>query len=497
MGASAGERERERDPGTDTPWWAQTGDVSMARVRRSARPRRSVRPRGVHRRATRGVPRSALPRYPAAPVGPWSDRVRRLGPASVALVGGLLLAALVALALAGGASAGDQRPVTPTPPGVPRATASATDPLRGQQPLVTRGGAIGGAGPGTGGPGVTAAPPLLPPIGPVANPLDPERWTTWAKALFGALTIEFFKGILDAIRALVGALFGALGTDQHNLLIPIPAALTYDHPVVRQYQGLLIGAANAGLVCVLALGGINVILKDRIGATYHDAMELLPRFMLGVAFINLARRPGELLIEFTNAAIAGVGATGAPGWGALPTDVRTIGDVLLAIFYLVAMLCLVLQIYLRLVLVDLLLILTPLALLAWILPQTQEIARRWTNAFVSVVLTFFVQSLALKVGAALLQGGLAETSGPGALASLFLSGAFFVLLFRLPGLVSQQIGSAGTVGRVLLARTLLGGAGRGGARAAGATAIGGGGSGGGLGGGRAGTLAATPGGGRP
>ena len=353
------------------------------------------------------------------------------------------------------------------------------------------------ARPGTGGPGVAAAPPLLPPIGPVPNPLEPERWTTWAKALFGALTVDFFTGILEAIRALVGALFGALGTDQHNLLIPIPAALTYDHPVVRQYQGLLIGAANAGLVCVLALGGINVILKDRIGATYHDAMELLPRFMLGVAFINLARRPGELLIDCTNAAIAGVGATGAPGWGALPTDVRTIGDALLAIFYLVALLCLVLQIYLRLVLVDLLLILTPLALLAWILPQTQEIARRWTNAFVSVVLTFFVQSLALKVGAALLQGGLAETSGPGALAALFLSGAFFVLLFRLPGLVSQQIGSAGTVGRILLARTLLGGATRGGGRAAGATAAGVGGQGGGLGGGRAGTLASPRAGDRP
>ena len=490
MGASAGERERES--GSDTPWWAQTGDVSAARVRRSARPRRSVRPRGVNRRSARDVPRAALPRRPAAPVGPWPARVRRLAPGIVALGGGLLLAALVALALAGGASADDQRSVAPTPPGVPRATVSATAPPRGQQSP-----AIGGPGPGTGGPGVAAAPPLLPPIGPIANPLDPERWTTWAKELFGALTVEFFKGILDAIRAIVGALFGALGTDQNNLLIPIPAALTYDHPVVRQYQGLLIGAANAGLVCVLALGGINVILKDRIGATYHDAMELLPRFMLGVAFINLARRPGELLIEFTNAAIAGVGVTGAPGWGALPTDVRTIGDVLLAIFYLVAMLCLVLQIYLRLVLVDLLLILTPLALLAWILPQTQEIARRWTNAFVSVVLTFFVQSLALKVGAALLQGGLAETSGPGALASLFLSGAFFVLLFRLPGLVSQQIGSAGTVGRVLLARTLLGGAARGGGRPPGTTAAIGGGQSGGLGGGRAGTLAATPAGGRP
>jgi len=491
MGASAD--EQGRDAVTDTPWWAQTGDGSVVRVRRSSRPLRSVRTRGVPRRATRDTPRVAPPQRPAAPGRAWSGRVRRLVPAGVALAGALLLAALIALALAGGAPVGDERPVVPTPPGVPRATASATAPQRGQQSP-----AIGGPGPGTGGPGVAAAPPLLPPIGPVANPLDPERWTTWAKALFGALTIEFFKGILDAIRALVGALFGALGTDQNNLLIPIPAALTYDHPVVRQYQGLLIGAANAGLVCVLALGGINVILKDRIGATYHDAMELLPRFMLGVAFINLARRPGELLIEFTNAAIAGVGAPGAPGWGALPTDVRTIGDVLLAIFYLVAMLCLVLQIYLRLVLVDLLLILTPLALLAWILPQTQEIARRWTNAFVSVVLTFFVQSLALKVGAALLQGGLAETSGPGALASLFLSGAFFVLLFRLPGLVSQQIGSAGTVGRVLLARTLLGGGGRGALRAAGTTtAIGGGGTSGGLGGGRAGTLAATPAGGRP
>lgn len=313
---------------------------------------------------------------------------------------------------------------------------------------------------------VAGTPPIPLPVGPAINPLDPQQWTQWAKDLFSALTVEFFKGILDAIRGLVQSIFGALGTDQDNLLLPIPAAMTYDHPVVRQYQGLLIGAANAGLVCVLALGGLNVMLKDRIGATYHDAMELLPRFMIGAAFINLSRRPGEFLIDFTNAAIAGVGSAGAPGWGALPADVKTIGDVLLAIFYLVALLCLVLQVYLRLVLVDLLLILTPLAMLAWILPQSQEIARRWTNALVSTVLLFFVQSLALKVGAALLQAGLTDTSGTGALASLFLSGAFFILLFRLPGLVSQHIGGGGgTIARVLLARLAIGAVSRGGARA--------------------------------
>ena len=232
--------------------------------------------------------------------------------------------------------------------------------------------------------------------------------------------------------------------------------MTYDHPVVRQYQGLLIGAANAGLACVLALGGINVMLKDRIGATYHDAMELLPRFLVGAAFVNLSREPGRLLIDFTNAAIAGVGSAGAPGWDALPADVKTIGDVLLALFYLVALLCLVLQVYLRLVLVDLLLILTPLAMLAWILPQSQEIARRWTGALVSTVAVFFIQSLALKVGGALLGAGLTDTSGAGALASLFLAGALFVLLSRLPGMVAQHSGGGGTIARVVLARLAIG-----------------------------------------
>lgn len=338
----------------------------------------------------------------------------------------------------------------------------------GQRYPAQPGGPAGGPGDAsTGEPGIpagrsrsaaapAASPAAAPAALPLPNPLDPEQWSKWARDLFGSLLVEFFKGILATIRGIVGALFGALGTDQGNLLVPIPPAMTYDHPVVRQYQGLLIGAANAGLACVLALGGINVMLKDRIGATYHDAIELLPRFMIGAAFINLAREPGRFLIDFAGAAIAGVGATGAPGWGALPADAKTIGDVLLALFYLVALLCLVLQIYLRLVLVDLLLILTPLAMLAWILPQTREIARRWTNALVSTVATFFVQSLALKVGGALLQAGLTDTSGAGALASLFLSGAFFVLLFRLPGMVGQHSGGGGTIARVVMTRLVVG-----------------------------------------
>jgi len=359
-------------------------------------------------------------------------------------------------------------------PGEPRYPAAPGGPIGGAGlgalPLAATpwGAAVVGGRPAD----LASAPPVPLPSVTLPNPLDPERWTQWAKDLFDTLVVGLFKGILDAIAGLVGSIFGAIGMDHDNMLLPIPAAMTYDHPVVRQYQALLIGAANAGLACVLAFGGLSVMLKDRIGATYHDAMELLPRFLIGAAFVNLAREPGKLLIDFANAAIGGVGAAGTPGWAALPADARTIGDALLALFYLIALLCLVLQVYLRLVLVDLLLILTPLAMLAWILPQTQEIARRWTNALASTVAVFFVQSLALKVGGALLQVGLTDSSGTGALASLFLSGAFFILLFRLPGLVSQHIGGGGgTIARIVLTRLALGavaGGGRGGRAGAGA-----------------------------
>ena len=92
----------------------------------------------------------------------------------------------------------------------------------------------------------------------------------------------------------------------------------------------------------------------------------------------------------------------------------------------------------RLVFVDVLLIAAPLALLCWILPQTQRWSRWWSGAFFGALATQFLQVTALVLANNLLTtigagGGPADLLGP------FLGLGTLVLVLKLPALVGHQL----------------------------------------------------------
>jgi hypothetical protein len=104
---------------------------------------------------------------------------------------------------------------------------------------------------------------------------------------------------------------------------------------------------------------------------------------------------------------------------------------------------LLLQQLARLALVDLLLVLAPLGLLCWVLPQTQGWARLWSNAFFGAVFTQFVQAVTLKVGTALLADYFTLPTGDAQLISLFLGIATLALTLRVPSLMRATVGGGG------------------------------------------------------
>ena len=84
------------------------------------------------------------------------------------------------------------------------------------------------------------------------------------------------------------------------------------------------------------------------------------------------------------------------------------------LIYLAMFLLLILQQLMRLALVDVLVVLAPLAALCWILPQTHGWARLWGSLFVGTVFAQFVQVLALALGMGLLTSDALQGPGPGA-----------------------------------------------------------------------------------
>ena len=99
-----------------------------------------------------------------------------------------------------------------------------------------------------------------------------------------------------------------------NFVSQTPPLSSYDSPVVAGLWGTVRAAANALLALVLVASGLNVMLKDRIGAPYHEAAEVLPRAVVGEGRANANLWLAELAIDFNNPLCGLIGGATLPGW---------------------------------------------------------------------------------------------------------------------------------------------------------------------------------------
>ena len=274
---------------------------------------------------------------------------------------------------------------------------------------------------------------FLPDLVPDLLP-DPKEW---AADVFNQVLVTLLRGIADALRGAVG---GVLDSSL-NFITRTPPEGSYQSPTVRSLWNVVRLIANAGLALVALWGGFNLIVREQIGSPYHEAMELFPRLVVGALLVNTSLAWGQLAIDANNALCQALGRTELPAWERADTPTQLLVDVIATVVYLVTGLLLLLQMLMRLALVDVLLVASPLGLLCWVLPQTQSWARLWSNTFFSAVFTQFVQVLALKLGGSLLTE-LTPTAADSALLSVFLGVAVLVLTLRIPGLMRAQTGDS-------------------------------------------------------
>ncbi len=102
----------------------------------------------------------------------------------------------------------------------------------------------------------------------------------------------------------------------------------------------------------------------------------------------------------------------------------------------------VLQMLMRLALLDVLLAIAPLAMVLWVLPQTERWAALWWRTFLPTLFCQFLQVAALGLGTALGRG-LAQPS-ESALAPL-LGIAILLLVLKIPGLLHAGFGHGSSI----------------------------------------------------
>ena len=236
-----------------------------------------------------------------------------------------------------------------------------------------------------------------------------------------------------------------------------PAGLTYDHEIVRQAWMAVWVITSGALVVIVGWMGISLIVGDHVGRAQAGWRELVPRLALGLVAAAASLWWCALVIDVADAVSGFIAAElGVTAGDMLRSTLETllravqVGSVgmalLLALIYLVYgffVLYLVVQMVLRLALIDILLALAPIALGLWILPHTAGWGRHWLRLFMTTVFQQAIQLIALAMGFGMLNlfADIAAFEPIQDLVwKLLLSLAFIYLATRVPSL----LGNAGT-----------------------------------------------------
>ncbi len=256
---------------------------------------------------------------------------------------------------------------------------------------------------------------------------DPKAW---AADVFSQTLVTMLSTIAQSLKGMLGGTPGG----PLDVLTQTPPGASYGNPAVTQLWGTLRAIANGALALLAVWGGYSVIVGQQTNTPYHEAMELLPRLALGALVANTSLWWGQLGIDLGNALCQAVGTTGLPAWQSVTSSPgQALLDVILTLVYLVLGILLFIQMLMRLALVDVMLVVSPLALVCWILPQTQGWAKRWLFFYVGAVSVQFFQVLALQLGSGVINSlapGPQQAVGP----SMFLAMAVLLLTLRLPSM---------------------------------------------------------------
>lgn len=219
------------------------------------------------------------------------------------------------------------------------------------------------------------------------------------------------------------------------LLSGTPAPYTYAHPEVVRYWTLCRLVADGALALLVMVTGFEIMLRTRVGRSYAGALEGLQTVFLAAVLANLSLPLLGLVIEASNhlGSLVGGGLTLPPivETPAHPLE-ETVAHALFRLLYIGVALLVLVQLFMRLALLDLLLALAPLGLLCYATPRSRAWAERWTQLFLATLTQQFVQVLALRLSSGLFTQ---FPAGSDPLTEIFLGIAGLVLVFRVPRLL--------------------------------------------------------------
>ncbi|HXA28812.1 MAG TPA: conjugal transfer protein TrbL family protein [Candidatus Angelobacter sp.] len=263
---------------------------------------------------------------------------------------------------------------------------------------------------------------------------DPAGWVV--HLVVGVLT-HFIDGARHDVESVLQRyLFSTVDTS-----VAYTRAFT-DNPPLRHLTFGLALAMDVLLVAVLIIGLLRGIFEHTSYRARYSLKVLLPRLLLAVALVHFSLPLAQMAIDLDNAlgqVAAGLGGAmhvdGLP-WSSslsapLVANMSVTQDIFHAVFVVglvIALVLLVLSYVVRYALLSVLIVVSPVAAVCSVLPDTRSYARTWLRLFMVTVFMQAVQLVVLRVAMTLAF----DNSGFG-LVQTFYGLATLVLMLKVPG----------------------------------------------------------------
>jgi hypothetical protein len=263
---------------------------------------------------------------------------------------------------------------------------------------------------------------------------DPAGWVV--HLVVGVLT-HFVDGARHDVESVLQRyLFSTIDTS-----VPGARAFT-DNPPLRHLTFGMALAMDVLLAGVLLFGALRSIFEHTSYRARYSLRVILPRVMVAVALVHFSLPLTQMVIDLDNAlGQVAMGLGGAMHVDGLPwssslgaplvANMSATQDIFHAVFVVglvVALVLLVLSYVVRYALLSVLVVLSPVAALCTVLPDTRNYARSWLRLFMVTVFMQAVQLVVLRVALTLAF----DNAGFG-LVQTFYGLATLVLLLKVPG----------------------------------------------------------------
>jgi hypothetical protein len=354
------------------------------------------------------------------------------------------------------------------PPEDPSTSTALPSPGFGPGPLPVPGPVITPPlpGPGVGLPvPVPGAPPSqstqpapLSPAAQVARPGPAANEPASARVRLGGIisAAEFLLWLAQLLPLLLAALLAFLAGLLSAWVVPgggvvwrLPPDLTHRLEPLVGAHAAMVGLADAALALIIALVGLGLILGPRAGLPVLEPRAIAPRLAIAILAAHGGLAIGGWAIDLHDALLGVFTPADLPGWDPGHWQGGA-GEMLVGVIYGLLGLLLALGGWLRLALIDLLLVAGPLLAVLWVLPLTSHWGEWALSLFGNLLLGQWLQVLALWLGRGLLGAPSPELSA--AFAKDFAAIALLLVALRVPGLLPgpRGVGALSTALGLLL-----------------------------------------------